>query len=379
MKNITNNVREDEQVSLLHLFEFDMYDFENNFVETLRFTDHDIFVNDGTNEYTPLSITFDRLNEDASMQSDSINISLDNVSGAITAKALASEWRNNKAIIRRVVYRPASETDNLIIDPSDFSSEYALTNLSIESDNNISPDGTLTASKLAANTNNSFHVIQQLDTELDTTKTYTFSVYVKQSTNTNIMPFLIVSSDTTTNKFQALFDMQTKTFLLQSENGAGDLINADYDELENGWFRIWITGKPNSEEDEGLLFSSRLSFYDKQTESGEFSGSEGDELYTWGWLLEQADYPTDLMAYEYGIGGNLDTYPKLNLTSLSKDNFILFEGIIDSFNATENTLSGNLTTLFTNWNKKYPERTFNQDEFVSIIETMTDEILWGRT
>jgi len=379
MKSITNNAREDEQVSLLHLFEFDMYDFENNFVETLRFTDHDIFVNDGTNEYTPLSITFDRLNEDASMQSDSINISLDNVSGAITAKALASEWRNNKAIIRRVVYRPASETDNLIIDPSDFSTEYNLTNISIVSDDNIAPDGTLTASKLAPDTNNDFHLIQQFNTELDTTKAYTFSIYVKQSTNTNIIPRLTINSDTVSNNFEALFDIETKTFLLQSESGAGDLINADYEELENGWFRVWITGIPNSQEDETELRRARMMFYDKETESYVFSGSEGDELYTWGWLLEQADYPTDLMAYEYGIGGNLDTYPKLNLTSLSKDNFILFEGIIDSFNATENTLSGNLTTLFTNWNKKYPERTFNQDEFVSIIETMTDEILWGRT
>ena len=63
-KSITTNVRADEQMGMIHLFEFDMYLLNGNFSETLRFTDHDVFVFDGTNEYTPLTITFDRLVED---------------------------------------------------------------------------------------------------------------------------------------------------------------------------------------------------------------------------------------------------------------------------------------------------------------------------
>ena len=197
-KTITNNARNNDAIAILHLFEFDMYNLDGTFKEILRFTDHDIFVNDGGVEYTPLAITFDKLSEDGSMQSDSINLSIDNVSGALTTEALSSEWRNNKCKIERVIYTPASET---------------------------------------------------------------------------------IDSET----------------------------------------------------------------------------------------------------YEYGYGDNLDTYPKLDIfSSISKDIYTLFEGIIDTFSATEQALNATVTSLFTNWSKPYPSRTLNQNEFTSIIEAITETVYWGR-
>lgn len=197
MKNITNNARENNQVAILHLFEFDMYDFNNTFLETLRFTDHDIFVNDGTNEYTPLAITFDTLKEDITMQTNSVNVMLDNVSGAISSEAIAVEWRNNRAAIKRVIYIPKQD---------------------------------------------------------------------------------IIGSDT----------------------------------------------------------------------------------------------------YEFGYGDNMGTYPVFNIADVRNDQYVLFEGIIDTFNASEQSLNGSITTLFVNWTKAYPPRTFNQNEFASIVNAMTDSVYWGR-
>ena len=197
MKTITNNVRQNNQLAVLHLFEFDMYNLDGTFQETLRFTDHDIFVDDGAYEYTPLAITFDKLNEDGSMQSDSININIDNVSGALTTEALASEWRNNRAKITRVIYTPKSD---------------------------------------------------------------------------------VIEDET----------------------------------------------------------------------------------------------------YEYGYGDNLDAYPKLSLVGVTSDSYTLFEGIIDTFSATEQALNATITSLFTNWNKPYPQRTFNQNEFTNIIDAITETIYWGR-
>jgi hypothetical protein len=196
-KTITNNARNNDAIAILHLFEFDMYNLDGTFKEILRFTDHDIFVNDGGVEYTPLAITFDKLSEDGSMQSDSINVSIDNVSGALTSEAFASEWRNNRCKITRVVYTPPSDT-------------------------------------------------------------------------------------------------------------------------------------------------------------------------------------IDAEAYEYGYGDNLDTYPKLDISSISKDSYTLFEGIIDTFNATEQSLSATLTSLFTNWSKPYPSRTYNQNEFTSVVDAITETVYWGR-
>jgi len=198
MKTLTNTVRSDEAFALLHLFEFDMYNLDNTFKETLYFTDHDIFVFDGTNEYTPLTITFDRLAEDFSMQSDSINLSIDNINGALVTQALASEWRNNRCKVIRVVYTPPQQ----IID--------------------------------------------------------------------------------------------------------------------------------------------------------------GDE-------------------YDFSVTDNrLVEYPRLELFDLDKDQYTPFEGVIDTFSATTQALQATLTTQFTHWAKPYPSRTYNQNEFSSIVDAIVDVVYWGR-
>lgn len=198
MKTITSNARTDDAFAMLHLFEFDMTYFDGSSLETLRFTDHDVFVYDGTNEYTPLAITFDRLTEDFSLQSDNIQVTIDNINKELTGEALNEEWRNNRALITRVIFTPPS-----------------------------------------------------------------------------------------------------------------------------------------------------------QTEGGE--------------------------TYEFGVTDNGGTtYPRLELASLSKDTYTLFEGNIDTFSATSQVLNGSLMTKFSNWNKSYPTRTYNQNEFTSIVEAMSETIYWGR-
>ncbi|MBT4123332.1 MAG: hypothetical protein HOE35_05305 [Candidatus Ruthia sp.] len=198
MKTITNNSRSDRQLAILHLFEFDMYNLDGTFQETLRFTDHDIFVDYNLNDYTPLAITFDKLSEDFSMSADTINITIDNVNSALSNEALASEWRNNRASITRVAYTPPAE---------------------------------------------------------------------------------VIADDT----------------------------------------------------------------------------------------------------YDYGIGDNLSTYPELDLDVITdKDVWVLFGGIIDTFSASEQVLSASITTHFANWSKAYPSRTYNQNEFTSIVDAINDVIYWGR-
>ena len=197
-KAVTTNVRNDNQMAMLHLFEFDMYLLNGNFSETLRFTDHDVFVFDGTNEFTPLTITFDRLTEDFTMSSDTINVTIDNVNEELSNAALAKEWRNNRAKITRVLLTPPSET---------------------------------------------------------------------------------VESNT----------------------------------------------------------------------------------------------------YDFGISENSSVaYPRLEISGITKDTYTLFKGVIDTFSATTQTFSASLTTKFTYWQKPYPTRTFNQSEFVSIVDAISDNVYWGR-
>ena len=197
-KNVTSSVRTNDAMGMIHLFEFDMYLLNGNFSETLRFTDHDVFVYDGSNEYTPLSITFDRLNEDFTMASDTINVTIDNVNEALSNVAIAKEWRNNRAKIIRVLITPPAET---------------------------------------------------------------------------------------------------------------------------------IAG----------------------------------------------------VTYEFGMSENSSAaYPRLEIASLTKDVYVLFEGVIDTFNASTQIFNVSLTTKFTFWQKPFPTRTYNQNEFTSIVDSMNDSIYWGR-
>jgi hypothetical protein len=197
-KTVTTNVRNDDAMAMLHLFEFDLYLLNGNFSETLRLTDHDVFVYDGTNEYTPLTVSFDRLTEDFTMASDTINITIDNVNEELTTAAMAKEFRGNRAKISRVLMTPPAET---------------------------------------------------------------------------------ISGET----------------------------------------------------------------------------------------------------YEFGVSENSSAaYPRLEIASLSKDTYTLFEGVIDTFSATTQTFTAQLTTKFTYWQAPYPARTFNQNEFASIVNAISEVIYWGR-
>lgn len=201
-KEITSNARTDDVFTMLHLFEFSMdknWDYDQtDSGEVLRFTDHDVFVDDGTNEYTPIAITWDKLTEDFSMQSDNINITIDNINGELSAEGLANEWRNNPCKIRRVIYTPSAET---------------------------------------------------------------------------------------------------------------------------------IDGN----------------------------------------------------TYEFGFNNqSTTTYPKLSLSGITQDNYLLFEGVIDSFSANEQTLSATLNTQFVHWSKPYPARTYNQNEFTTIVDAINDVVYWGQ-
>jgi len=110
MKTITTNARNNNALSMLHLFEFTLTNLDGTPHEVVYLTDHDVFVQYNGNTYTPLSVTFDRLTEDISMQTNNITVTIDNVNLALSQAALGYEWRKNQADIHRVMFVPNSET-----------------------------------------------------------------------------------------------------------------------------------------------------------------------------------------------------------------------------------------------------------------------------
>ena len=262
MKTITSNARTQDQVSILHLFEFDLipvydeitgvtqteqitsifnnvltrdpsaggltywlgiwsatpsltkYDIRELIIDSaitnndlgnskLYLTDHDIFVSYGGNTYTPVSISFDKLKEDISTQTNSVSLTMDNITSELSSKAFNYEWRGNPTSITRVLFTPPSET------------------------------------------------------------------------------------------------------------------------------------------------------------------------------------PIDNNTYEFGYGDNLETldgdiYPLINIDTYTKDVYNLFNGYINTFSATEQSINVTLSTKFIYWQRPFPTRTYDQKDFSGVINVMTQEAYWGR-
>jgi len=85
--------------------------------------------------------------------------------------------------------------------------------------------------------------------------------------------------------------------------------------------------------------------------------------------------------YEFGVSDTGDaTYPNMDfdLDEITHDVYTLFEGVIDTFNATTQVLNATITTEFVNWTKAFPTRTYNQNSFTSVVDAISTEVYWGR-
>lgn len=85
----------------------------------------------------------------------------------------------------------------------------------------------------------------------------------------------------------------------------------------------------------------------------------------------------DLIPFDYGLGETFTDYPKVDLDGIaSKDIWLIYDGLVDTFNATEGIINISLINEMSRWNKPIGTRTFNQGEFQTIINAMTEEISW---
>lgn len=105
-----------ENSQILHLFEFEFKSLDGMTTEIIRFTDNELFVIIDSETYTPISISFDEVREDFTLQADQVSIVIDNISQEITSDALTKEWRNNNGKIYRVVYNELPQSTQAEID-----------------------------------------------------------------------------------------------------------------------------------------------------------------------------------------------------------------------------------------------------------------------
>jgi len=166
---------------------------------------------------------------------------------------------------------------NVITYSEDFSnSSWSKGNSSITSDSIISPDGSLNADKLTADSSNSTHYIDTSSISFTSGVSYTVSIFVKDN-NKNLV--IQGSGSVTANAF-ASFDLKDG-FIINESVGTGIIKN-----FGNGWYRCSLTFTS------AATTSGVITFLMGETRNDSYQGDGTSGLYIYGASLEAGSYPT---------------------------------------------------------------------------------------
>ena len=167
---------------------------------------------------------------------------------------------------------------NLVTYSEDFSNSYwALQRVSILSNNEIAPNGTLTATKFTEDTSNNSHQTRPSSViSLNIGQAYTFTCFAKKSERKE---FRIEN----VGQYGVYFDLENGT---RVEDSASQIINSEIKELSNGWYKCSVTIKETSRTADYIY----LQIAKDGSKSYQGDGSSG--IYIYGAMLEQSSYST---------------------------------------------------------------------------------------
>jgi len=275
---------------------------------------------------------------DGSVSGTSGNILIQNAqleSGLVATEYLESTSVTGKAGVLvdlpRINFDANGENGALLLEPSrqqllqysEYFDGWTGNGASITTNSTTSPEGVQNASTITGVSGN--NRIYLLETTTSGT-TYTLSFYAKKGTSSTIgLDFINVSSGTT-------FNFDTKSW---GTNAAWDLF--DYEELDNGWFRLYGVIDSNTT-------SAGIGIY---VESGETA-------YIFGAQLEAGSYPSSYIPNHGESGGvtraadscTTDDLQTLNVFNGSQG-AVLFEGVKNG----ETIFSNFVVTANSNTNK----------------------------
>ena len=167
---------------------------------------------------------------------------------------------------------------NLVTYSEDFSTWPVISDVTLDADNSISPNGENTATKIIPNSSNSIHKIRLIYSSA--TNTYNFSVFAKKGEYKNIL----IWDDSVSEGIGVNLDDLS---IFRNENVEGYKI----EQHSNGWVRISYTRSYTSEQPLPSIY-----VYDNSaTPQITFLGNGSDGLYIWGAQFEIGSYATSLI------------------------------------------------------------------------------------
>ena len=147
----------------------------------------------------------------------------------------------------------------------------------------IAPDGTLTADKVVENVTSNVHFVLKSVSKAASQITYTASFHAKQNGRDYVRAYLY--SGSAANRIDITVNLLTGAITYVTSNGTWTLGTCSVTTLENGWYRIAITGLSDTAVTAQLLIA---------TSSGPAAGDSiylGDGvsgIFVWGAQIEES-------------------------------------------------------------------------------------------
>jgi len=180
----------------------------------------------------------------------------------------------------------------LVTHSEDFNnSSWTKSEVSVNPNNVISPNGTLNADAIIeSTTSNAYHRVLPATPISGTGGTnYSCSVYVKKKGDTRHIYWFIQKG---ADAFYVHIDMTNYVVNDSNSSGSGNLVDASITPVGNDWYRISVSGVVSSVNGD---YYSQI-YLNKQLGSGfnptQYTGDGISGLYLWGWQLEVGSYPT---------------------------------------------------------------------------------------
>ena len=180
--------------------------------------------------------------------------------------------------------KPDKVGNNLLLWSEQFDNSYwNKTRCSIVSNQEIAPDGSLTADYVVEDSTTGLRYVGRIGVPTSIGQTYTFSVFVKKKDRSRIM-FQI-------NEGNSLYPTVVFDFDIQGFTQTTPLLTSSFQSVANGWFRIILTRTPTT----GT--SSVIGIYPTDI-NGNYSGT-GDGVsrtIIWGAQVELGSTATDYIS-----------------------------------------------------------------------------------
>lgn len=157
-------------------------------------------------------------------------------------------------------------------------------------DATAAPDGTVTADLVVPNTVSTGHFIRQAVTAT-VAQTWTYTHYIKPAGYSRYQ-LTLFDTAATSNLVSAVFNLDLGTITSLANGGLGTGATASTETLANGWYRLTLTGQPNTS---GTSISAQARQLNNSGTST-FAGDGVSGSYYWGAQLETGSAATSYIA-----------------------------------------------------------------------------------